>query len=379
MPDVNKPSQNTPLSDVNGAPSEPSQPQQPSQPLQPVSRYSQTKQSSPVFEKREYQARQAPRPPKPRAFPPNPEEERVPPPPPPKPGFLNKTKEQLSQPSLSKAPEDKARIRIMEEERPPKPPLPAELKDIGKKEKTAEEIRVVYEEDVNKNWIKKVLTYGSVVVLAGGLGVFFYFIVLPLIFPPSPVPSETLEETVVSHMSYFAAPVESRARINFLDLTFSNIRDALSQTAKAALPSGKIKEVEILDTNDRQVPASRYLVQLAPSLNEQSLSEVINADFTSFLYYTEKGVWPGYVFKVKDPALARGMIGPALEEFAARFYISSPGAIGEFKNADYKGTGNRYALGTSEGASFNYGIAGDFLVVSTNFDGYKAALAALGF
>ena len=69
---------------------------------------------------------------------------------------------------------------------------------------------------------------------------------------------------------------------------------------------------------------------------------------------------------------------PDIEISANDFYVAGAD-LGQWKNGSVNGQSTRYAVGSFPGETFNYGIFGDYLVISTNFDGFKAAVFALGF
>lgn len=278
------------------------------------------------------------------------------------------------------------RIRVMEGQVPAEklaPPLPQG----GAPQQPEVKVSIDEEPAGGRNVLRTVLVATLALIIAGGIGALGYFVVFPLLFPaeaPSsadttPLPAETPPSSGITHQSFFVRPPASRARINFLDLSRDNIRNALQQTALSPVPAGSLKELELLDSGDSQILASEFLrvfLSLTPE-EAAEIAQVIDSDFTAYLFYTTEGAWPGYIFRVTDPEQARATLGAEVERTASRFYLSSPGILGPFQSANYNNTNNRYAVGSQPNVSFNYGIMGDFMVISTTFDGYKAALESL--
>ena len=114
------------------------------------------------------------------------------------------------------------------------------------------------------------------------------------------------------------------------------------------------------------------------------IKAVVDEDFTGFMYYDDKGVWPGYVAHIKKgstPAEIANFITNFEASAIAMLYVADPGSaitIEDFLNGPYKGEAVRYVKFTKPGASVNYGIFGELLVISTSFNGLKASVDALG-
>ena len=58
--------------------------------------------------------------------------------------------------------------------------------------------------------------------------------------------------------------------------------------------------------------------------------------------------------------------------------VATPGAFKGFKDGTLNAMASRYSVGSTPGASFNYGVFGGYLVISTSYDGLKAVAPMLG-
>lgn len=221
-------------------------------------------------------------------------------------------------------------------------------------------------------------------VLAGGLGVLAYYVIFPLVFPGRPavtssIPSST-QRLQLRHVSYFTQPTGARSKITFQELNSGTIRDALGQIAASVAPAGTLKELEIASPSGQVLSAEFLDGAMSLTVSKTFLGKWFEQDFTGFLYYNN-GAWPGYVLKIKSGANRNEIVSdfyPDIESSANNLYISFA-SLGEWKLGNYNGSASRYAIGRRPGESFNYGVFGNYLVLSTNFDGFKAAISALGF
>jgi len=165
------------------------------------------------------------------------------------------------------------------------------------------------------------------------------------------IPKSKLQPTVsIIHQTYFPSTSEANNRFN---------------------------EVEILKEDGGQIPFPELLRRFLPFFDKDFLSRTFNDDFTAFRYYDADGSWPGYVAKIKDFQVLAPAIAPILENYAGKFYPSEEN-LGKFKDGFVFGVKTRYAVSSKPGVSFNYGLFKDYLVISTNFEGFKLALKLLG-
>jgi hypothetical protein len=61
----------------------------------------------------------------------------------------------------------------------------------------------------------------------------------------------------------------------------------------------------------------------------------------------------------------------------ANFYLTDPGSFGAFKDGKLSTYPTRYSVSTNKDA-FNYGFFGNYLVLSSSYNGLKSAVANLG-
>lgn len=227
---------------------------------------------------------------------------------------------------------------------------------------------------------KKILWAISIALGAVALGLLGYFVLFPLIVPPKAEAPDVEQRKEVPlpivkvHKSFFVKTPAAVNQINLADLSLLNIAVALQDESARVLPAGSIKEVEILDDADSQVGFSSYLAEFIPSLDVSKLSNLFEDDFTAYLYYDNNGVWPGYVVKIK----AGGDIREIENSDVTVFYVTPPGIMGNFKDGKVGVYSTRYAIGTKSGSAFNYGYFGNYLILSTSYNGLKAALPLLG-
>lgn len=231
-------------------------------------------------------------------------------------------------------------------------------------------------------------------LFAVGLGFVSYYFIYPLVFPatpvetpqvvaeiPAPVP-EVAEPSLspTAHQSLFVNLPTSQAQINLSELSALEIISRLQEeSSKTAVP-GTVKEL-LISLKGAPALFSEFLPVLANNLTADEIKTVVGDDFTGFLFYDDKGVWPGYVAKLRPdvPPMNAQTTFAKLESSDIRlFYTEEPGIHEEFKTGPVKGAPVRYAAFSKAGASFNYGIVGEYLVISTSFDGFTEALKYLG-
>lgn len=231
--------------------------------------------------------------------------------------------------------------------------------------------------------LKTVILIVVALVVVGGVGALGYFVVFPLLFPadgglpPTNVPSIGQ----LPHNSYLGLPPAAESIVILSDHSYATIAAALQNEAFSQLADGQLKEVKISDQNG-QVRFSEYIGAVAPVSVSLDLRSWLEEDFTALLYYNPAGVWPVYIAKLKSGTDAQAVVAgfQSVESVmdAGNFYLTSPGTFSGFKDGKYKTYSTRYNVGAVLGASFNYGVFGDYLIISTNFDGLKATLPLLG-
>ncbi len=236
--------------------------------------------------------------------------------------------------------------------------------------------------------IKKILKPLGVLAVVAGIGFLGYYVIYPILFPApelgAPIGEASisqLEEVAqLSHQSLFVTPASLNAAVTMGSLSIQDIILALQAEAQNSASMGTLKEVAISDANG-QVSWSKYISTLAPSLSPADVSSVVEEDFTAFFYYNDKGVWPGYVARLRSgasPSDAERIFATLESSDVRSFYIAEPGVSGGFKTGPYRGVPVRYAAFSEPGASFNYGVIGDYAIFSSSFDGFRTAVDYLG-
>jgi hypothetical protein len=225
---------------------------------------------------------------------------------------------------------------------------------------------------------------GVAVIVVGGAG---YFVVYPLLFPSveepedlTVIPPSTNVEPAV-HQTLFVGIPGTTTEVLLTDLTHSTVNANLASAAVFKQPSGTVQEVVMKDISGNQVAFKSYLNVFVPTLTAEALDSWFENDFTEFMYYDDAGAWPGTIAKVKTGANieeARTAMTAIEGADLAKFYLLSPGVLDPFKDGKIKDYAARYAKGSAAGASFNYGFGGNYFLLSTSYDGLKAAVALLG-
>lgn len=185
------------------------------------------------------------------------------------------------------------------------------------------------------------------------------------------------ETKTLIHKSFFKTAADAVTEFNFLPATADNYKAAFpAGTAEVAL----LKEV-IFKTETSAYASGDLLAVLAPkSLGEES--GVFEEDFTAFSYTDKNGVWPGLILKIAEgkKEMAAGAIKKLeTSEEAANFFggtiAGTPKTWKDGKIGSYAG---RYLAFASAGASLNYAIAGDYLIISGSYTGAQEAAKRAG-
>lgn len=216
-----------------------------------------------------------------------------------------------------------------------------------------------------------------------GLGGYFAY---PIFFgaeapPPAPPPAPVPIISVTPHNSFFFPAAPSISEIRLSTLLGPSITNALQALSANRLADSTLQEVSILDAEGSQTAFSSFFPALAPTVPASQLPQWFEDDFTAFLFYDQDGVWPGYAAKVKNGVNVDDVKSAFASLEAAdlsAFYLTPPGVFGTFKSGQINGKATRYAVGSTPGASFNYGFVSGYLVVSTSYNGLKSAASLLG-
>jgi hypothetical protein len=236
---------------------------------------------------------------------------------------------------------------------------------------------------------KKILKFAGALILVVALGLVGYFVIYPIIFPaPQPAeispprgrPAVQAPPVKAPHQSFFAVPAPVSKDIILTQVALLDIIAALQTEAGVGEPPGTLKELAIADSGG-QISFNEFLNALAPQIAVNEIAPLLEDDFTGFLYYDARGIWPGYVARLKpgaSPVDAEALLARLEEGDVRLFYVADPGVHSGFQNGPYKNYPVRFAKFSVPGASFNYGLAGDYAVISSSFDGLKSAFNYLG-
>ncbi len=235
--------------------------------------------------------------------------------------------------------------------------------------------------------LKKILMVLLALIFIGGVGALGYFVVFPLVFPAKTIPAvqppvnQPPQTALAPHQSYLTTPPASVSDIKLSDFKYLTIATALQNESFNQLADGQFKEIKF-SGNKGQVPFVGYLEGLSPALTALGAGALFEDDFTALLYYDAAGVWPIYISKLKSGVTPESVTTAFKQAEGvmdlANFYISSPGVFKGFKGGKLSAYSTRYNVGSQSGASFNYGMFGNYFIISANFNGLKGVLPLLG-
>ncbi len=234
----------------------------------------------------------------------------------------------------------------------------------------------------NSNLVRNIMLVVVALIFVGGVGALSYFVVFPLLFPSKgTVATPSPASTSLVHQSYLVKPAAAQAELKLNDHKYLTIATALQGESFNQLPEGKSKEV-VISENGQQLPFPTLLISISPVTSALADAGYFDNDFTAMLYYDANGVWPVYVAKLKAGANAADLINSvkSMEGVldVSNFYLAPPGTFAAFKDGKVGNYSTRYAVGSQAGASFNYGLLGNYFVLSTSYNGLKAAVPLLG-
>ncbi|MDP2696167.1 MAG: hypothetical protein Q8O87_02865 [bacterium] len=233
------------------------------------------------------------------------------------------------------------------------------------------------------------------VVLALALVAVGYFVVYPMLVdngtdtstpttgstPPDTTPPITM--ATPAHQSYFLTSPVRVSEMTLAPISLPNIAFGLQSISLQPLASGSTEEVLVIGGQENQIPFATYITQLLPDVDSNKLSDLLEDDFTAFIYYDNNGYWPGYVAKLKTGASIddlKAEITKLESTDLESLFITPPGTISAFKDglAANSSYATRYAVGSTSGSALNYGYFGDYLIISTSYDGLTASLNLTG-
>lgn len=170
------------------------------------------------------------------------------------------------------------------------------------------------------------------------------------------------------------------------DGSFASIIDALSTEAEKNPVTGTMREISITNAG---VPMTfdAFMGALLPEAKTNGLAGIFTAafdqNFSAYIYYDEHGAWPGYIAK-ENPASQIDAVTlanriQALETSSyENLFLIDPGIGDAWKTGQARGKYvDRFIPLTTQGALFNYGIFGNYLIINTSNNGLVKALDAL--
>jgi hypothetical protein len=236
---------------------------------------------------------------------------------------------------------------------------------------------------------KVLLVIGAFTILCIAIG---YFFVAPLIFTGEPTgeeiasENETPGENTVSetpsfiHESFFAGGMDMAGTASVSAVSLGEVQASVDALIAS---SGDAKDVfqEVTFRNNADPMSSHDLLSvMLPSVDRAIVESLFAEDFSAFIYYDEKGAWPGYVFALSEEALLSSAVQPrvvvreimesASTDDIAHFFTASPGEPQAAFNNGSTFEDSRYRTYSLPGASFNYGWDGYYLVLSTSYSGF---------
>lgn len=208
---------------------------------------------------------------------------------------------------------------------------------------------------------------------------------LPPIAPTSSAPSPTTStSTAVSaplFTSFFTVPPTAQLSVSYATSTgIGGLKVALNNALPINATSG-FYEVLVSNKNTSQLLS---VADLIPYMISAYSSNFVISSFQSqpdlFIYQDSKGIWPGVVLELNASTTTSSVkttVAKIESADLSAFYMVSPGTFGAFKNGTIGTYTERYAL-SSNGSAFDYGFFGKYLILSSSYDGIKAAVSHLG-
>lgn len=143
-------------------------------------------------------------------------------------------------------------------------------------------------------------------------------------------------------------------------------------------------EVAFDDQNGNPIGFSDLMKSLiSADLTQSGLSQAFNPAYTSgFVYVDSSGQrWLGFAAKLSATSTLVDEKASFAQIFESNtnlknFFATDPGTEGAWKNGDPT-TSNRYVLFSKNGYGLDYGWKNDTLIISSSYDGYKAAIQNL--
>ena len=225
----------------------------------------------------------------------------------------------------------------------------------------------------------------------------FYYAMTPA---AEPTPEVAAPEASTEGMGVIPPPAQTQTPVGITPLggtqstlpkvdtdgSFASIMTALTTEAKKNPVAGTIQEISITNGG---VPMNfdAFMGALLPEAQTNGLAGIFTAAFdpifSAYIYYDEHGAWPGYIAK-ENPASQIDAVTLAnrIQAFETSSYenlfLADPGIGDAFKTGQARGKYvDRFIPLATQGALFNYGIFGNYLIINTSNNGLVKALDAL--
>lgn len=212
----------------------------------------------------------------------------------------------------------------------------------------------------------------------------------PVTPPPPPEPPAPPAVPPFQHSTLFPASANIPAvPLALAAVTLDDFRASLRAAAQGETKLPVLKEFTVSGP-EGQLDAFRFFSLFIPefaALNQTDfLAFPMDRDYTAFFYKDANGTWPGYVVSI--PSGDASVFTAQVEKQPLVFYLDDPGApkAAEFKDGAKISANTqsvRYLPYSKTGASFNIATVKvaekTYVLISTSFNGIKAAVKALGF
>lgn len=198
-----------------------------------------------------------------------------------------------------------------------------------------------------------------------------------------PEPEELVVEVgaipASSHVSLLSTPADSETKIEIASLNLANLKSAL-QFSPTETPL--LREVVLSNADGNLIQFKDVLGVLHPGVFNENLSSAFENDYSLLTYSDSNGTWLGIVARVKSDAnladIQSSVQGIESDKAVlANFYLSEPGAAGDWKNGGSGNVTSRYLTFKAPGASFNYGWSGNRLIIGASFPAFQKITSRL--
>lgn len=216
-----------------------------------------------------------------------------------------------------------------------------------------------------------------------------FFVIYPMMSAPTvePTPLAATPEPAIPepikklHTSAFGGAMNAIPAVSLNLATLNREEIIQGLTSQGSFVGEGLTEV-VIENAEGQVAFPQFLAALLPAFLDGSAAGTYTTDdFTAYLYKDKDGIWPGYIIPLKPEGTT------TLNQWLANFektdlgalFVTLPGTLGAFKDGTVMGISDRFAPGTTPGASLSYAVTATDLHIATSFEGLKTALTALGY